>query len=1122
MSYEKLRNFIMKEMKLDTSYGIEKNYQPVVIKFLNQKEDGFATREQLLVELKNENKDRKVPSGAIETVTTTLLRHGIIKEKNDGFSLIGFDEFNAAHKAEITKRCEDKIYGREEEKYFILDNEIELLKAQKLFLENLKKYTTKRDRIIIGFPGPGKKLDESVDYISNANLWWHSHDLPDEEIPRFWNAFGPGEPIWGKNNSVALEINPPMKEISRRVGGAFVKNSEGKIFICHNGALGGGNTPGGFGDVYPHKEKWIQADDGRSDLRKLILISDITSTELPKNLAEYVNLVAKYKSGDLVNQKVPYYLLFRHKSEGNPYEDDPSGKVYHFPKIANYTKVVPGAKAIWYDRIDGPHYFWGYGTISKVNPRTDRDFDAIFEDFTLFEKEPESLEKHGKFLKKATPQVEEMITNRPGYNVQHSISEINKEIFDEIVGTPKISEDNPLEIGHKLFLLEMEQKEHKIPFTDFNHVDFVKEEVSYKEVSLEKSLKDLELNNWNQWQDNPAKICQAVRNAVSQKNSKNLIWAPPYNTEIGYFDELQEEEKQELGKAFFDFFKGELSIEERFDSLVESLEKVGNKPEIRLLAYLMFLLDSTKYFPIHPTNFDNLLEFYGFEKIKKVSWEKYSKYLDLASKLKPFLSQKFPGVDLSFIQIQSYMWVIAGAVSKNYWIVRPGTDGEDWENQKNNGFIGIHYYTMDLSEFAHQNNQLSKRKITEKIQEFRKEEGNEPLSQPQVDSAIGQFEKIYAVRSKDKIVAIGNNSTLLGVGNAKGKYQFTTEFGEMCHTVPVDWHDTRTRPIPKQEMRRTIKNLSIKDYVNILSSQTAEQKSQYQKFFDILQKKKQFFFYGPPGTGKTYTAKKIAESFTNSLFDDRNEECNQIEMVTFHQSFSYEEFVEGIRPHTDEVINQVTYPIEDGIFKRMCKCAEAKPELDFVLIIDEINRGNISKIFGELITLLENDKRGDKVTLPYSKKLFSVPKNIHLIGTMNTADRSLVHIDAALKRRFGQYELMPNIDLLDSKIGEIHLGRLLESLNQKIIDVNFRDNQIGHSYFMNGSHPITTVKELQFAFAYDIVPLLKDYFYDDDKILKTVLGDEFIDENRNIITDWVEDEKIFLKSLKSAYPEAFD
>jgi Cdc6-like AAA superfamily ATPase len=258
------------------------------------------------------------------------------------------------------------------------------------------------------------------------------------------------------------------------------------------------------------------------------------------------------------------------------------------------------------------------------------------------------------------------------------------------------------------------------------------------------------------------------------------------------------------------------------------------------------------------------------------------------------------------------------------------------------------------------------------------------------------------------------------------------------------------------------------------------------------------------------------------LFESKGKPCNKLEKITFHQSFSYEEFIEGIRPKTDEKINQITYPVEDGIFKRLSKCASLHDKENFVLIIDEINRGNISKIFGELITLLENDKRGDEITLPYSKKLFSVPENLYIIGTMNTADRSLVHIDAALKRRFGQYELMPNYSIIDAKIDKIHLGKLLENINQKIINAGFRDNQIGHSYFMSDGNPITTPEELQFAFAYDIVPLLKDNFYDDNKILKDILGDEFIDENGDTISEWMEDVSIFMKTIESAYHDAVE
>jgi len=126
----------------------------------------------------------------------------------------------------------------------------------------------------------------------------------------------------------------------------------------------------------------------------------------------------------------------------------PSGKVYHFPKIANYTKVVPSAKAIWFDRKDGDYYFWGFGTISEVKPRLDNDNDAIFDDFTLFKKEPDSLELLGKFLKKATPQIQEKIMKYPGWNIQNSILDIGKEIYDEIVDTSGIKTDDPFEEGN--------------------------------------------------------------------------------------------------------------------------------------------------------------------------------------------------------------------------------------------------------------------------------------------------------------------------------------------------------------------------------------------------------------------------------------------------------------------------------------------------------------------------------------------------------------------------------------------------------------------------------------------------------------------------------------------------
>jgi 5-methylcytosine-specific restriction endonuclease McrBC GTP-binding regulatory subunit McrB len=227
-------------------------------------------------------------------------------------------------------------------------------------------------------------------------------------------------------------------------------------------------------------------------------------------------------------------------------------------------------------------------------------------------------------------------------------------------------------------------------------------------------------------------------------------------------------------------------------------------------------------------------------------------------------------------------------------------------------------------------------------------------------------------------------------------------------------------------------------------------------------------------------------------------------LVTFHQTFSYEEFIEGIKANPTKDKTGVTYDVEDGIFKDFCNMASKDSTNKYVIIIDEINRGNIAKIFGELITIIENDKRGTDVTLAYSKKSFSVPKNVLIIGTMNTADQSLTHLDAALKRRFTMMEHYPNPKILKNyKVNDdIDLSVLLDAINKKLIENNFRDGQIGHSYFMDGEEPITKISDLQMVFAYDIIPLLRDYFYDDESKLTSIFGNHWFDENKDINKDW--------------------
>ncbi len=306
-----------------------------------------------------------------------------------------------------------------------------------------------------------------------------------------------------------------------------------------------------------------------------------------------------------------------------------------------------------------------------------------------------------------------------------------------------------------------------------------------------------------------------------------------------------------------------------------------------------------------------------------------------------------------------------------------------------------------------------------------------------------------------------------------GNYAYKT-LPELSHYA---WKfSKRDNPKPKVEISQIIESENMytkEDFLNDVF--IAEEK--YDRLASVLKLKKNIILQGAPGVGKTFAAKKLAYSIMGEIDE------NRIEFVQFHQNYSYEDFVMGYKPAGNG------FELKHGIFYRFCKKAEENPDKDYYFIIDEINRGNMSKIFGELLMLIEEGYRGTEMTLAYDGSSFSVPKNLYIIGMMNTADRSLAMIDYALRRRFSFFDMEPGFDTegfvkYQNQLNNKTFDKLIyeiKKLNEDIIKDKSLGKGfcIGHSYFCNSDENKCTTEWMLNVVDYDILPMLREYWFDD-------------------------------------------
>lgn len=440
---------------------------------------------------------------------------------------------------------------------------------------------------------------------------------------------------------------------------------------------------------------------------------------------------------------------------------------------------------------------------------------------------------------------------------------------------------------------------------------------------------------------------------------------------------------------------------------------------------------------------------------------------------------------------------IVEGIGRRFWLCAPGSGGCAWEDCRENGYICLGWDDLgDLSKYKNRD------AIHAKLAEMRDEDARRPKN-----ASLACWQFANEIHLNDVIVAKAGLHKILGIGIVIGKYARDESRDAYKNIVPCKWLFTEEKTYSDQLPMKTLTDISgypdvlhtiLTDYgcdPNTLE-QIEEAKAvansvddageeyskgdflsevflsevEYERIVKLLKVKKNILFQGAPGVGKTFVAKRFAASlvgFKNSP---------KVKFVQFHQSYSYEDFIGGYKPNGDG------FAYRSGVFYDFCQQAKTDGQSRYYFIIDEINRGNLSKIFGELLMLIEADKRNEDVRLAYLDEPFFVPDNVYIIGMMNTADRSLAMIDYALRRRFAFVPMKPQFDneKFKAKIAESSDPKMAALVSCVIqLNAEIRNDaglgegfEIGHSYFCGKLSAADIVE-------FELKPLLKEYWYDD-------------------------------------------